>query len=317
MSPLPAMPRLRRLLSVVAGALLLSSCVAPNAAPLPSAAYGTTRGTSQNAGGDSPMASAIDSGPRFVASSSGAPTIRAASYLLVDAQSGVPLLTHNADVARGVASTQKIITALVVLDHGSLDKVVTIKSTDTQVEPTKLGVRPGEQYTRRNLLYAFLVKSANDVAKALARDVAGSTDAFATLMNAKARQLGMKASYFVNPHGLTEGGQHSTARDMARAALIAYRSPVIRDIVRRKYYSFRYASGKTVTLENTNELLGRMDECNGMKTGYTNAAGRCLISSAAEGGHAVILVQLGTKTKYIWDDAATLMHWGLRRLGRG
>lgn len=260
--------------------------------------------------------SPLDGGPRSVVAAANAPSIRAASYLLVDANTGVPLLTHNADTLRGVASTQKIITALVVIDQGNLDKIVTIKASDTQVEPTKLGVRPGEQYTRRNLLYAFLIKSANDVAKALARDVAGSTDAFADLMNAKARQMGMRASCFVNPHGLSEGGQHSTARDMARAALMAYRTPLIRDAVKRKYYTFKFASGRTVTLENTNELLGRMAECNGMKTGYTNAAGRCLISSASDGGRAVILVQLGTKTKYIWDDGALLMRWGLRQLGR-
>jgi serine-type D-Ala-D-Ala carboxypeptidase (penicillin-binding protein 5/6) len=246
----------------------------------------------------------------------GAPAIRAASYLLVDVASGVPLVAHNADTIRGVASTQKIITALVVLDAGNLDKRVTIQSTDVNVEPTRLGVRPGQTYTRRELLYAFLIKSANDVARVLARDNAGSQEAFAARMNAKAQQLGMRQSYFVNAHGLTAGGQHSTARDMARAALAAYQNPVIRDAVRTKYYTFRFSNGKKIVLTNTNELLGRMPECNGMKTGYTNAAGRCLISSAYSRGRAVILVQLGTKTKYIWDDARTLMTWGLQRLGR-
>ncbi|MDB6140493.1 MAG: Serine-type D-Ala-D-Ala carboxypeptidase [Verrucomicrobiaceae bacterium] len=243
--------------------------------------------------------------------------IRAASYIVVDANTGVPMLVRNADEERAVASTQKIITALVVVDQGNLDRRVTVQAGDIEVEPTRLGVRPGESYTVRELLYAFLVKSANDVAQVLARVTAGSQPAFAVMMNAKAKSLGMSNSYFINPHGLPARGQHSTARDMARAALAAYRSPIIRDAIQHKYLSFHFASGRSVTLENTNELLGRMPECNGMKTGYTNAAGRCLLASASSNGRAVIAVQLGTKTKYIWDDGAILMRWGLARATRG
>jgi serine-type D-Ala-D-Ala carboxypeptidase (penicillin-binding protein 5/6) len=248
------------------------------------------------------------------------PTCHAGAWILVDANSGVPLLASNADDRRAVASTQKLLTALVVLDQGNLEKTVTIRSTDVQVEPTKLstyGMRVGDTYTRRELLYVVLVKSCNDVAKALARDVAGSSDAFASMMNAKARQLGMKDSYFVNPHGLSEGGQHSTARDMARCALVAYRSDLVRDAVRRRTHKFRLDSGRVVTFVNTNELLDEMPECNGMKTGYTNAAGPCLISSASSGRNAVILVQLNNKGRPRWNDGAALMRWGLHRLAGG
>jgi D-alanyl-D-alanine carboxypeptidase (penicillin-binding protein 5/6) len=242
------------------------------------------------------------------------PSIRAASYLLLDARTGQHLAGRSYETARGVASTQKLVTALVVLDAGNLDKMVRVQSSDVGVEPTRLGVKPGEVYSRRELLYAFLVKSANDVANVLARDNAGSISAFAAKMNAKARSLGCSNTNFRNPHGLTSSGQYSTARDMARVAMAAYRNGVIRDVVRRKYYTFHRADGRSVTLENTNELLGVMPECNGMKTGYTVASGRCLISSAASGGREVILVQLGTKTKYIWDDARIMMGWGLQRL---
>ena len=235
----------------------------------------------------------------------------------MDANTGVPMITHNADVQRAVASTQKIITALVVVEHGDLDRRVTVKESDIDVEPTRLGVRAGDTYTVRELLYAFLVKSANDVAQVLARVTGGSQSGFAVMMNAKARAMGMKDSYFINPHGLPAKGQYSTARDMARAALLAYRTPVIRDAVGHKYLEFRYANGKTTRLENTNNLLGRMPECNGMKTGYTNLAGRCLLSSATANSRTVIAVQLGTKTKYIWDDGAILMRWGLARASRG
>jgi serine-type D-Ala-D-Ala carboxypeptidase (penicillin-binding protein 5/6) len=283
----------------------------------PQAGYAYTN-PAQSAAPSAPTASyayeqsGVDAPAVFAATS--APSIRASSYLLIDARTGRPLVGRSADVVRSVASTQKLLTALVVLDAGSLDKKVTVQSTDTQVEPTKLGLRAGETYTRRTLLYAFLIKSANDIGKVLARDVAGSQGAFAERMNAKARALGMRASYFVNPHGLTAPGQRSTARDMARVAMAAYRSDFIRDAVKRKYYSFRFANGKTITLKNTNDLLGVMPECNGMKTGYTNAAGRCLISSATSGSKHVILIQLGTKTKYIWDDARSLMSWGLRNM---
>jgi len=242
------------------------------------------------------------------------PAIHAASYILLDARTGQHLAGRNFETARAVASTQKLVTALVVLDAGNLDKRVRVQAADVAVEPTRLGLRPGEVYSRRALLYAFLVKSANDVANVLARDNAGSISAFAAKMNAKARSLGCTNSNFKNPHGLTVSGQYSTARDMARVAMTAYRSNIIRDAVRRKHLAFQRADGRMVTLENTNDLLGVMPECNGMKTGYTVASGRCLISSAASGGREVILVQLGTKTKYIWDDARIMMSWGLQRL---
>lgn len=258
-----------------------------------------------------PVVMPVSGEPMFAASK--APWIHAASYILIDATTGAPIVSSNADSRRAVASTQKILTALVVIDAGNLDKPVRVTASDVNVEPTRLGLRPGDVYTRRTLLYAFLVKSANDVANVLARDNAGSIAAFAAKMNAKARSLGATNSNFRNPHGLTAGGQYSTARDMARIAMAAYRNSTIRDAVRHRYFTFRYASGRKVTLKNTNELLGRMPECNGMKTGYTVASGRCLISTATRGGRSVILVQLGTQTKFIWNDGQTLMSWGLLR----
>ncbi len=257
----------------------------------------------------------IDAEPMYAASK--VPYIRPTAYLLIDANTGKHLASRNAETPRAVASTQKVVTALVVLDAGNLDKPVRVLAQDLNVEPTRLGIKAGEVYTRRQLLYAFLVKSANDVANVLARDNAGSISAFSAKMNAKARSLGCTSSNFRNPHGLTVPGQYSTARDMARVAMAAYRHPVIRDAVRRKYYTFTFSNGRTISLKNTNDLLGDMPECNGMKTGYTVASGRCLISSATSRGRSVILVQLGTKTKYIWDDAKLLMLWGLTRTRSG
>eukprot|EP00903_Cladosiphon_okamuranus_P003456 g3454.t1 len=129
------------------------------------------------------------------------PQVVAEAVLIVDVESGRNLYAKNADSRRAVASTQKIITALCVLDAGNIDKTVTIQSYDTLCEPTKLYLKPGEQYTRRELLKVLMVKSANDVGRALARDVGGSVEGFAELMNRKAAQLGMRNSHFVNPHG--------------------------------------------------------------------------------------------------------------------
>jgi serine-type D-Ala-D-Ala carboxypeptidase (penicillin-binding protein 5/6) len=125
----------------------------------------------------------------------------------------------------------------------------------------------------------------------------------------------MNSSWFANPHGMPAAGQHSTARDMGRAALAAYHSPIIRDAVRRRAYSFTTGRGVTISVKTTNKLLASMPACNGLKTGYTSAAGPCLISSAARSGAAVILVQLKSQSgEARWNDARTMLEWGLRRL---
>jgi len=241
------------------------------------------------------------------------PAVAAESVLVVDIGSNRNLYAKNADVARPVASTQKIITALCVLDAGNIDKVVTITKYDTFCEPTKLYLKPGEKYTRRELLKVLMVKSANDVARALARDIGGSVEGFAQLMNRKCDQLGMRNSNFVNPHGLTEPNQYSTARDMAIAARVAYRSPLLRSYFRTESFIFRYNDGRTRKIENTNKLLKRLAYVDGMKTGTTNASGRCLISTGTLNGRSVIVVVLKSNTPNIWSDSEKLMRWALER----
>lgn len=239
------------------------------------------------------------------------PPVVGESAIVLDYQSGRVLYAKNADVPRAVASTQKIITALCVLDAGNIDKPVIIEASDGACEPTKLGLKEGEVYTRRELLKVLMVKSANDVGRALARDVAGSQDAFAQMMNHKAASLGMRNSNFRNPHGLTEPGQYSTARDMAIAARAAYRSPLLRSYVSTKAYTFRYHSGRTRLLENTNKVLKTLPYCNGMKTGTTNASGRCLVSTGALNGRSVVAVVLKSNSAHIWTDSSKLLSWAL------
>ena len=158
----------------------------------------------------------------------------------------------------------------------------------------------------------LLVHSVNDVACCLARDNAGSVEAFAEKMNRKALELGMSHSHFVNPNGLPAPGQYSTARDMSRLAMAAYRSATIRSIVSTKSLFFRFASGRVEEFKNTNLILGAYPYCTGMKTGYTQAAGHCLISSGSNNGRQVIVVVLGEKKRSsLWQDSCSLLAWGL------
>ena len=231
--------------------------------------------------------------------------------MVVDAHNGQVLYEKNADELRAPASTQKLLTALIVAERGFLDRPVSVEKSDTMAEPVKLNIRPGDVYRRMDLLRALLVKSPNDVARCLARDSAGSIEAFAELMNQKARELGATHSHFVNPNGLPIPGQYSTARDLSIIARAAYANPTIRSIVCMPQLVFRYANGRTRELENTNKVLKRSPYCNGMKTGYTEAAGHCLIASGSRPGRDVIVVVLGDSKTGVWRDASALLSWGL------
>ncbi len=236
---------------------------------------------------------------------------------MVNARTGETLYEKNADEMRAPASTQKLLTALIVAEHGYLDQPVRVESIDTLAEPVKLNIRPGDTYQRIDLLRALLVKSPNDVARCLARDHAGSIEAFAEVMNRRARELGATHSHFVNPNGLPVPGQYSTARDLSIIARTAYANPTIRSIVCLPELVFRFANGRTRELENTNKLLRRLPYCNGMKTGYTEAAGKCLIASGSRPGKDIIVVVLGDSTSRVWRDASALLAWGLWNASAG
>jgi len=239
------------------------------------------------------------------------PAVRAASVIVVDAHTGKTLYEKNADEHRAPASTQKLLTALIVAENGNLDNYVTAEAEDTWAEPVVLGLKPGDIYTRRNLLTVLLVHSVNDVARCLARDNAGSVEEFAMKMNRKAAELGMTNSHFVNPNGLPAPGQYSTARDMSKIALADYSNHTIRSIVATKDLWFQFADGHVREFKNTNRVLRACPFCNGMKTGYTEAAGRCLVCSGTSEGRDVIVVVLGDSTRTVWRDAYFLLAWGL------
>jgi D-alanyl-D-alanine carboxypeptidase (penicillin-binding protein 5/6) len=239
------------------------------------------------------------------------PKTSATSVIVINVSNGQVLYEKNPDQIRAPASTTKLLTGLIVAETGSLDRPVTVAQVDTFAEPVKLNIKPGDIYQRIDLLRALLVKSPNDVARCLARDNAGSIEAFAERMNQRAAALGATHSHFVNPNGLPDARQYSTARDLSTIARVAYANPTIRSIVCLPQLVFRFANGRTRELENTNKLLRRLPYCNGMKTGYTEAAGKCLIASGSRPGKDIIVVVLGDSHNGVWRDAGALLAWAL------
>lgn len=239
-----------------------------------------------------------------------APRPDCAAVCVIDPRTGNILYSHNADSRRQVASTQKIITALCVCDAGNLNKKVTIERSDRSVPPIRMNLQPGTQYRKGDLLQAMLTGSFNDLAVALARDTAGSVENFAKLMNARARRMRMYDSHFVNPSGLP-APQYSTAHDMALAACYAYNNPIIRNCINIPEYSFVKADGSVRQVRSTNRLLKQYPWVHGMKTGYTNAAGKCLISCGTKDGRAVIVVILGSTSRKVWGESLKYLRWAL------
>ncbi len=239
-----------------------------------------------------------------------APAPNCAAVCVIDPRTGRILYSHNGDTRRQVASTQKIITALCVCDERQLDKMVTIQRSDNLAPPIRLNLKPGTSYRKRDLLRAMLTGSYNDVAVALARDTSGSVEGFVRLMNARARRMRMYNTHFANPNGLP-GPQYSTANDMALAACYAYNNPIIRSYINVPRYEFVKADGSVRMINSTNKLLERYPWVHGMKTGYTNAAGRCLISCGTKDGRAVIVVILGCSKRGIWAESLKYLKWAL------
>lgn len=240
-----------------------------------------------------------------------APATSCAAICVIDPRTGRILYSHNAHTRRQVASTQKIMTALCVLDAGNISRKITIKAEDQKVARIRMDLPVGGRYRCYDLLRAMLTSSYNDVAMTLARDTAGSVPAFVNRMNARAKRMGMTNTYFANPHGLP-ANQYSTARDMAIAACYAYNNNVIRQCINTDSYTFIQSDGKTRTIKSTNKLLKQYPYVSGMKTGYTNLAGKCLISCANVGPYAVIVVALGSSNALIWGESIKYINWALQ-----
>ena len=223
----------------------------------------------------------------------------------MDATTGQVIYAKNPHERRAQASTTKIMTALVMLEKGRLSDIVTAGPNVNTVEPVIIGLEPGDQLTVEQVLYGMLLNSGNDAAVALAEHIGGSIPEFADMMNAKAAELGMKDTHFVNPHGLDEEGHYSSAYDLAILAKAALENPVFEKIVSTKEY--RIEGPVRWVFTNTNRLLSDMPTADGVKTGFTDAAGRCLVSSATQRGRRAIGVVLFDENMY--EDSAAHLNY--------
>lgn len=238
--------------------------------------------------------------------------LAAKGAIVIEAISGKALFEKNADSRFYPASTTKIMTGLLVIEAGNLDAGVEVNEEDARVGESSLAIKPGQVFSRRQMLYGLLLKSANDVAHALGRDNGGSIDAFAEKMNQRAKELGCTNTHFTNPHGLHNPAHYTTPRDLALITRAAMHQPLFRQIVASRHAEWSTGTGAFM-LTNHNRLLDRFTGCNGVKTGYTIPAQQVLASSAARGGREAIAVVMHTDKPGIWEDSAKLLEFGLRQ----
>ena len=228
----------------------------------------------------------------------------ASAVILVDADSGRVLYEKNADEVRLIASITKLMTALVAVEQEpDLTRTVTVKAEWLHTEGSSIYLKAGEQITMEALLYGLLLESGNDAAMVIAYVCAGGEAEFAELMNEKAGALGMDKSRFANPSGLNADGHYSTARDMAKAAAACIENETI-----SKICATRSITLGSRTFVNHNRLLGLYEGCIGMKTGYTQRAGRTLVSAARRDGQTLIAVTLNDPDD--WKDHMALFDYG-------
>lgn len=242
------------------------------------------------------------------------PSIKASALYLVELKSGRVLLEKDATRRLPPASLTKIMTALIALESAPLQEVVKIDRR-ALVHPSSLKFQPGEEFLLRDLLTAMLVSSANDACEAVAWHVGGDADQFVVMMNERARTLGLKNTHFANACGFDAPGHYSTAADLAKLTEQALQEPVFSMMVRTIVRDIASVDGtRKVSLHSTNELLLDPD-VNGVKTGYTSKAGRCLIASMFKDGHRLLLVGLNVKDR--WEQVPRLLRHGQELLWAG
>lgn len=223
------------------------------------------------------------------------PELNARIALIYDRASGRIIYEKNGNKQTPMASTTKILTAIVTLENADLKETVTIESKAAGIGGSRLGLKKNDKITVNDLLYGLMLRSGNDAAVALAIHVGGSIEEFADMMNKKAEELGLTNSHFVVPHGLDNEGHYTTAYELAKMADYALNIPKFKEIVSNKSATI-YINGYPKAINNTNKLLGSVSGVYGVKTGFTNGAGRCLVSSCKRGELDIITVIIGADT---------------------
>ncbi|MGE5559506.1 MAG: D-alanyl-D-alanine carboxypeptidase family protein [Chloroflexota bacterium] len=240
-----------------------------------------------------------------------APRVTADAAILMDWRTGAVVWEKNAYERRAPASTTKIMSGLLVAELGRPNDIVTVSRHAALTPGSTAGLKPGDRYTLDEILHGMLLHSGNDACVAAAEHLAGSEAEFVALMNAKAREIGALATNFVNPHGLTAVGHYSTAYDLAVMARFALRNPLFARVVATQERHIRPeldGVARDILLHNTNRLLWSFDGADGVKTGTTGAAGKCLVASATRDGRRLLAVVLHSSDR--WGDAARLLAYG-------
>ncbi|MBP2661300.1 MAG: Serine-type D-Ala-D-Ala carboxypeptidase [Firmicutes bacterium] len=240
------------------------------------------------------------------------PKIEAQAAILIDAKTGQILFEKNSHIRNAPASTTKVLTAIIAIESGRLDEEVKVSARAANTAGSSMHLSTGQLISMRELVIGLLLRSGNDAAVAIAEHLAGSVENFVMLMNDKAQSLDAANSHFVNPHGLTAVNHYSTAFDLAWIARYALTNPTFSMIVNTKETNIEWLDRKgkehDQSLKNTNKLLWLLEEADGVKTGTTNQAGPCLISSATRGNQKLIAVVLHDHSR--WYDSMQLLKYG-------
>jgi D-alanyl-D-alanine carboxypeptidase (penicillin-binding protein 5/6) len=236
----------------------------------------------------------------------------AESAILLDFTTGKVLLEKNAHIPRPPASTTKIMTALIALERGDLNQKIVTSANASRVGGSSIYLKPGDQYKLEEMLYGLMLSSGNDAAVAVAENLAGSEEQYAAWMTEKAKLLGAKATTFLNSSGMPKPGHLTTAYDLAIITRYALNNPLFDKIVKTKQHSLLSSlPDDERILNNHNKLLWRYQYADGVKTGYTREAGRCLVASATRNGHRLIAVVLNSKKTY--EDVQKMFEYGFQK----
>lgn len=224
------------------------------------------------------------------------PKTNSRRYIVYDRISKSMIIGKNEDVKSAMASTTKIMTSIVILEKADLDEMVTVSAKAGGTGGSRLGLKKGDKASVKNLLYGLMLRSGNDAAVALAEHVGGSVKEFAELMNEKASELGLTNTHFVTPHGLDDANHYTTALELAKLTDYAMNNETFSEIVGTKSITI-YINNQPRQINNTNELLGALNGVVGVKTGFTNNAGRCLVTETKRNNMDIITIVLGADTK--------------------
>jgi len=239
------------------------------------------------------------------------PLVGARAAILIDARTGTILYEKNAFRQMDPASLTKMMTALLVIEHGHLNRLVKISKRADYTPGSSLHIMQNQQYTRLDLLKGLLLRSGNDASVALAESEAGSVERFVAEMNVEAQRVGAFNTSFENPNGLTKPGHYSSAYDLALIARQALRQPLFQEIVKSPELTItEQKQHRLRVIHNTNQLLYGFPGADGVKTGTTDAAGKCLVASATRDHRQLIAVVLNSPNR--WGDASRLLNWGFR-----